>query len=456
MAGFARRAGARATANSVAGVEFPPVQATFWRRGLRRYIAAGGSSPRRRSESCILLSARPDSLAVVCLLTVLVALGPISTDLYLPSLPAIAAAFAADAGRVQLTLSVFMAGFAVSQLAYGPLTDRFGRRPILLLGLAIYLAASLACMLAGSIEVLIAARFLQAVGACAGPVVARAVVRDVFPPSRGAQVLSYVTMAMALAPAVGPILGGQLQVLFGWRATFAVLIAFAAVAGAGVLLLLPETNAHKDPNATRPGRLLANYRLLMADGVYRGYVAVAALVFAGIFAFISGSSFVLIEVVGLRADTFGLYFAVVVAGYMVGTFTSARLTRRLGPPRIVAAGVVVALAGGALMAGLAFAGVTGVAAVVGPMALFMAGAGLVLPNAMAVAVGRYKTIAGTASALLGFIQMGTGALVGIAVGQLTDASARPMAAAIALVALLAVAVHRRTEAAARAARVPAE
>ena len=155
--------------------------------------------------------ARADSLTVAVLLTALVALGPISTDLYLPSLPAIGAAFGVDAGEVQLTLSVFLAGFACSQLVYGPLADRFGRRPVMLAGLALYSAATVICMVATSIDVLILARFLQAIGACVGPVLGRAVVRDVYGREGAAQVLSYMGMAMALAPAFGPIIGGYLD-----------------------------------------------------------------------------------------------------------------------------------------------------------------------------------------------------------------------------------------------------
>lgn len=382
------------------------------------------------------MKSQSEGPTLVVLLTVLVALGPISTDLYLPSLPAIARALEAGSGATQLTLSVFMAGFAVSQLAYGPLSDRFGRRPVLLGGLGIYLVATVACLLAPSIEALIAARFLQAVGACAGPVLGRAIVRDVFGQARAAQVMSYIAFAMAIAPALGPILGGYLQVAFGWRATFAALIAFALVVLAGVLHRLPETNARRDPTATQPLRLLANYRALAADPLYRGYVVTLVLVFCGIFSFISGSSFVLIEAVGLSPDQFGLSFAAIVAGYMAGTFASGRLTRRLGVDRMIELGLAAALAGSLPMAGLGLAGHASALTIVLPMAVFMAGAGMVLPNAMAGAVGPYPQMAGSASALLGFLQMGTAALVGAAVGHLHDGTPRVMAGAIALVSVL--------------------
>lgn len=375
---------------------------------------------------------RPDRAPAIALLTMLVALGPISTDLYLPSLPAIREAFAVSAGTAQLTLSVFMAGFAVSQLAYGPVSDRFGRRPALLGGLALYLGATLACTLAAGIGQLIAARFVQALGACAGPVLARATVRDVFDRERGAEVLAYMTMAMALAPALGPMVGGYLQVAFGWRATFAALLAFAAVLAAGVLTVLPETNRHRDPAATDAARIVATYGFLARQRAYRGYVATLSLCFAGLFAFVSGASFTLIEGFGLSPDAFALSFALVVVGYMLGTFATGRLTRAWGVDRLIALGVAANVLGGVAMLALVAAGLGGAPAVVACQAVYMLGAGLVLPNAMAGAVGPYPRIAGSASALLGFVQMGFAGIVGAAVGQLADGSGRAMAAAVAL------------------------
>jgi len=397
---------------------------------------------------------RPDGAAIVVLLTTLVALGPISTDLYLPSLPAIRTSFDVGQGFAQLTLSLFMAGFAVSQLAYGPLSDRFGRRPVLIGGLALYVAASLACLLAPSMGVLLAARAVQAMGACAGPVLGRAVVRDIAGPGRAAVLLSYIGMAMALAPAVGPTIGGYLQVAFGWRAAFAALMGVALMLLLAVVLALPETNRRRNPRATHTRELLAAYRELLADPVYRGYVATLALTFAGLFSFISGAAFVLIEAVGLSPDAFGLSFATIVVGYILGNFISSRLTQRFGHDRMIAGGLVCVLAGGLPMAALALAGVQTATAVVAPMAVFMVGAGLILPNAMAGAVGPYPEKAGSASALLGFTQMGGAAVVGALVGHLHDGTARPMALALALSGIAAVLAFRRLRAA-QARAVPA-
>ena len=387
-----------------------------------------------------------NSLAVTALLAALVALGPISTDLYLPSLPALARGFGASVGEVQLTLSVFLAGFAVAQLAYGPLSDRFGRRPVLLGGLVLYVAAGVACALASSMGVLIAARGVQAIGACAGPVLARAIVRDVHGREGAARVLAYMAAAMALAPALGPILGGFVELWFGWRANFVLLVLYGAAGLAAAAAFLPETNAAPDPLAARPMQILANYRALAGRRAYAGYVLACAFAYSGIFAFISGSSFVLVDGLGLGPQAYGFCFAAIVVGYMVGTLAAGRLTRRLGIDRMIAAGAAVSVLGGALLAGIAWAGVggglAGAAAIVAPMMLYMAGTGLVMPNAMAGAVGPFPRLAGAASALLGFVQMTVAAGVGIAVGHLHDGTARPMATAVALAAVLIAASFR--------------
>jgi len=379
--------------------------------------------------------ARAESLIVSVLLTAMVALGPVSTDLYLPSLPTIGAAFATDQATVQLTLSVFLVGFAFSQLACGPLSDRFGRRPVILGGLALYLVASLACAAAPSIEVLIFARFCQAVGACVGPVLGRAAVRDIYGRERAARMLSYMSMVMALAPAFGPIIGGFIEAWFGWRANFVLVSAVGLTVLVATAVTLPETNRWKSPDATRLGHLIGNYRSLLRHRRYVGYVLVVACTYSGIFSFISGSSFVLIGILGLDPEVYGFCFAAIVVGYMVGAFGSGRYTVRIGVERMVQLGTAIQLVGGA--AGLVLYAVAphSVAGIVAPVAVFMIGTGLAMPNAQAGAIGPFPRMAGSASALLGFCQMGLAAMVGIVVGHGSGESALSMMAAIALVAL---------------------
>jgi DHA1 family bicyclomycin/chloramphenicol resistance-like MFS transporter len=372
------------------------------------------------------------SFGLAILLTTLVALGPLSTDLYLPALPTLAQAFATDAARVQLTLSVFLAGFAVAQLFYGPLSDRYGRRPVMLFGLALYLVSSLACMLAPGIDTLILARFFQALGACAGPVLGRAIVRDVYGPVQAARVLAYISGAMAIAPMIGPLLGGWLTVWFGWRANFAALTLFSAVQVAATFLLLGESNAHRDPGATRPRQILGNFGELMSARLYLGYLLCFSFSYAALFSFISGSSFVLIELYDLSPQWYGASFGFVVTGYISGTMASGKLTLRLGPPRMVLMGALLGTAAGTLMAALALLEVHSVWAILLPMFAFMVATGLVMPNAIGGALAPYPKMAGSASALMGFVQMSLSAGVGIAVGHAYAGTAIPMAGAIAL------------------------
>lgn len=375
---------------------------------------------------------RPDSVAVAALLTSLVAFGPISTDMYLPSLPALVTDFQTDVPTVQLTLSAFMVAFALAMLVYGPLSDRFGRRPVLLGAVTLYVISSVACVFAPTIEALVVARVFQAMGCCAGPVLGRAVVRDVYGRERAAQVLSYMGTAMALAPAIGPIAGGWLQVAFGWHSVFVVLSLFSLIALIGTYFMLDETNPHKNPYAISPRGIVSNYALLLSHRVYVGYLATIAACYCVIFSFISGSSFVLIEVVGLSPDLYGYCFGTIVIGYMTGTFISGRFGARVGGERLILIGATLAAIGGGVMAAFAWTGAVTVLSIVLPQMLAMVGVGFVFPNSQAGAIGPFPQMAGAASALVGFFQMGVASIVGLAIGHAFDGTARPLATGVAV------------------------
>jgi MFS transporter, DHA1 family, multidrug resistance protein len=357
----------------------------------------------------------PTAVGTTAILVAAVALGPLSTDLYLPSLPSIGRDLGVDVAATQFTLSVFLVGFACAQIPVGPLSDRFGRRPILVAGVALYLAASIACAFAPTIEFLTAARALQAIGACAGVVLGRAVVRDIYSAEGAARMLALIGSAMALAPAAGPLL-------------------------AAAWLRLDETNSWRDPTALAPRRMVANYRSLLSSRAYLGFALVVAFSYAGLFSFISGSSFVLIDGLGVRPDRFGYLFAAVVIGYLVGALMASRLTLRLGIRRLVPIGCALQATGGFAMLAFALAGTIArdawaIAAIIGPMVCYMIGTGIAMPNAQAGAIGPFPRIAGAASALMGFLQMTVAALAGIAFGQLHDGTALPMAGLIAFSAL---------------------
>jgi DHA1 family bicyclomycin/chloramphenicol resistance-like MFS transporter len=375
---------------------------------------------------------------IAVLLTLLVAFGPVCTDLYLASLPDMARDLATTTPMVQLTLSAFVGGFAVMQLIYGPLSDRFGRRPMILGGIVIYVVASLYCVFAPTIEALIIGRFFQAVGACCGPVLGRAVVRDLFAREQAAKVMSYMASAMALAPLVAPTIGGWFHTWFGWRSNFVLLALFGIALAVLVWRMLGETNQHKDPQALSLGRMLANYRELLTHRLFLGYVLTQTAAFGGLFSFISASSFVLIDVMGMQPRYFGLAFAFAAGGYVMGGFAGAKLTHRFGIERMVFTGAIGCTSAGLVLAVLVWSGLAkpggmdGIIMIMGSVMAFFASCALVLPNATAGAIAPFPRMAGAVSSILGFIQMSGGALAGGLVGVLYDGSARPLAAMMAV------------------------
>lgn len=381
----------------------------------------------------------PESLSVGAVLTVLIGLGQISTSVYIPSMPSLVEALATTPERVNLTLSVFLAGFAASQLVYGPLSDLYGRRRVLLAGLGLYFVASLACVAANSIEALIAARFVQALGACAGPALGRAIVRDVYGRDRAAKALAYIGIAFAVSPAVTPIIGGYLQVWFGWRANFVFLAGVAAAVLGAVWLLLAETSPQAVP--LKPRDMVRTCARLLADRLYLGFALSVSLVFAGLMAYAALSPFVFIGLFGLTPDGFGMLSIFNVVGFVCGTVAAGRLTTRLGPARMVLMGILLAVAGSIGMCVPALAGVFTVAAVIAPMTLFMAGVGMVFPNAIAGVMAPFPRAAGAASAMVGFLQMAISGMVAGLAGRLVLTSQLPLALVLASSALAALVAY---------------
>lgn len=381
------------------------------------------------------------STATVVALAALTALGPLATDMYLPAMPAMAEALNTGPDQIQLTLSLYMAGFALAQLLCGPVSDRFGRRPVMIAGLILFLAASILCALAPSVEWLLVGRFLQAFGGAAGPVLARAAVRDIHGPIEAGRILAYMASTMALAPALAPVAGAGLLLFFGWESVFVLLALYAAAMLAVLVYLLPEPLPKERRQSIHPGKVLANFRLLLSQRAFMGYTLVNAAAFSGLFAYLSGSSFVLIEYMGVAPTLYGVLFTLIVAGFFVGTLISGRYSHRLGRDRLITLGATVCAAGGVVMAGLATAGIHQPWAVVGPHIVFMLGVGILMPQTMAGALAPNPQCAGAASSLFGFLQMTIAAVVGGLVGQFHDGSSRTMALTIGLMGLLALVSH---------------
>jgi len=388
-----------------------------------------------------------DSATLLWLTGGLMMLQPLSTDLYLPALPGIAAYFEVGVATVQWTLSIFIATFGLWQLVAGPLSDRFGRYPVVIGGLAAYCGGSLVAMAAPTIEVLVGARALQAAGACSCLVGARGIVRDLRSPAEGARLFAAASSIMSLAPLLGPIAGAALYLAFGWRSAFALLTVLSLLLATAALLKLKETNRRRNAEALRLRPMLATYLRIGASPEFRAYALAAAASYGGLFAFISGSSFVLIRVLGVSAIAFSLSFAVMVSGYLVGTIVCRRLIARRGLQGTIYAGAALQLAAGAAMALLALTGVAAPAAIVAPMFFYGVSHGMIQPAAQAGAMAPFPRHAGAATALAGFVMMGAAAAVGFWIGASYDGTTGPLSytifAAAATSAIVAFTLVRR-------------
>jgi DHA1 family bicyclomycin/chloramphenicol resistance-like MFS transporter len=354
-------------------------------------------------------------------------LQPLSTDMYLASLPHLAAYFAVTPAAVLQTLSLFVIGLGTAQLVSGPLSDRYGRRPVMLGGLLVYVLASGACALAPSMPALVLGRFIQAVGCCTAMVASRAIIRDAYEPGEGAKVIAKASTLLAIAPLLGPILGSHLQVLFGWRATFVFVALFAAALAWATGRWLRETNLQPNPLATRVDGLARIYKAIGASPAFWAYALPGALSYASIFVFISGTPFVLIKALGVPTALFGYCFAFGVSGYLAGTLVCHKLLGRIGLERTLGIGTTLALAAAALFAVLATAGLHHWAVVVGSQFLVMAAHGINFPCAQAGAVAPFPEQAGAAAGLLGFLTMAAAFLAGSWVGVSHDGTLLPLA-----------------------------
>lgn len=375
------------------------------------------------------------------MLGALSAFAPMSIDMYLPSLPTLTREFDADTASTQLTLSAFFLGLAIGQALYGPLADRYGRKPPLYLGLSLYVLASAGCALATSIEGLIVWRFIQAFGGCAGVVIARAVVRDLFDESASARMLSRMMLVMGAAPMLAPLLGGWMLGAWGWRAIFWALVGFGAVCTVATLFALRETR----PRTTvrlGAGSALRGYARLLGERRFVGYTLAGGFAQAGMFAYISGSPFVFIEVYGVPAASYGWLFGLNALGLIAASQINARLIGTLGPDRLLARANLANALFGAALAATAATGFGGFAGILIPLFGYVASLGFSFPNAAAGAMAPYPEQAGSASALLGTVQFAIAAVAGAAVGWTHDGTALPMALVIAVCGASALTAQR--------------
>ncbi len=381
--------------------------------------------------------AYPSRRVLLLTLTMTSSLGMVASTIYVPSIPAIASALETSVGRVQLTFVGYQLAFAASMLVLGPLSDRYGRRRTIIWGLALSALSSVACAVSPTIELLIAARVVQGIGACAGLVVGRAITRELWGREAAAQVIAGRAIAATLMQAFAPVLGGYLQGWFGWRANFTVIAVIACGAIMLVIRYVPAGRA-ANPNSIRTRGMLAGYRALIGTRRFLSYALTAAGSHAGFHIFAAGAPAVLIVGFGIRPEDYGFYASLPPMGFLVGSFLSNRLTRRLGVDGLIAIGAMVLIPAGSTMVTLALLGVASPYAIIGPMILICCGSGLITPNAVAGSLGVNAGIVGAASGLGSFLQMtgAAGATAALSLGA--SGSSLMLASVIAFAGLFAV------------------
>ena len=385
----------------------------------------------------------PLLLAVLALLS---SFTPLSIDMYLPALPVIAVDLRGTAGDIQLTLSAFMIAFGAGQIFYGPAGDRFGRRPVILSGLVVYILASIGCAFAAEAGQLVTLRFLQGLAACGGVVLARTMVRDLAEKDQAARAMSLMMACTSIAPMLAPLIGGQVLWFLGWRAIFWVLASVGVVAFVFAWLRLPETLRPEYRQPLVLSSLLKRFGELVRHRAFMGYAFTSTFQFSALMSFLSGSPFIFIEKYGIAPRAFGLIFGGMIVFMTLGSLLNAKFAPVFGAGRILRYAVIVPAVAGpsALVLGLIEAryGTIGLWPFLACFAPQIATISLIGPNSMAMALQRYPHMAGTASSLMGVMQFGIGAIFGAVVGQTFDGTIAPMTTAMGIAGVLCLLSHR--------------
>lgn len=393
--------------------------------------------------------ARGSYLRFVVILGALTAVTPLSIDMYLPAMPAMQAYFSSTSGEIGATLAVFFGGFALGQSVIGPLSDRFGRRVPMTLGIAVFIIASGAAAVAPDVESLIAARFFQALGGCAGVVISRAMVRDLFDERTSAKAYSALILVMGVAPILGPLIGGYLIAYFEWQAIFWLLAVFGFLCLMAVVLGVGETLPIARRSKGGLAGVMRGYYALLRDRDFMALALASGFAISCMFAYITGSPFVFIELHGVAPQNYGLLFGANALGLIAASQINTWLLGRFSARGILAMAVRTQVLAACVLVGIAALNVGGLVALLPPMFVAVASLGLIMPNAMAAAMVRAQERAGAASALLGVIQFSLAAVAGALVGVLHDGSALPMTGTMAFLGaagLLALGFARRDQA----------
>jgi MFS transporter, DHA1 family, multidrug resistance protein len=362
---------------------------------------------------------------------VLQAFAPLSIDMYLPSMPLLEKVFNATTAQIQITLVTFLLGYALGQSLYGPVTDRFGRKPPLYFSLTLFVFSSAACALATSVNMLSFFRLLQAIAACGGAVVSRAMVRDLFPPTELRKIFSMLVLVLGVSPLISPFIGGYLLVWFGWKSVFYTQALLGALTLLAMHFRLDESLAPEHAHPLHLDHIVSSYTHLLRDRTFLGASLVCGFSSAGMFAYIASAPFVFINIYKLPPQQFGWLFAVIAAGMIAASQVNGRMSHKIALWKVLRVANLVQLLSGIAVLWTASTGIGGITGLFAPVFAYMCAIGFVFPNGNAIAMMRHGNIAGTASALLGTNQFVIAAATTIALGWIDSSSAMPMAIVIA-------------------------
>jgi len=368
---------------------------------------------------------------LIILMGVLQAFAPLSIDMYLPSMPLLEKVFSATTAQVQITLVTFLLGYALGQALYGPVTDRFGRKPPLYASLTIFVISSVACAISKSITVLAVFRLLQAIGACGGAVVSRAMVRDLFPPIELRKIFSMLVLVLGVSPLISPFIGGYLLVWFGWKSIFFTQASLGALTLIAMHFRLDESLAPENVRPLHMDHVITSYTHLLRDRTFLGASLVCGFSSAGMFAYIASAPFVFINIYKLPPQQFGWLFGVIAAGLIGASQVNGRMSHKIALWKVLRISNIVQLVAGFAVLATASTGFGGMIGIFAPVFAYMCATGFVFPNGNAIAMMRHGNMAGTASALLGTNQFVIAAATTIVLGWIDNSSAMPMAIVIA-------------------------
>ena len=374
------------------------------------------------------------SSGLIFLLGALAALGAAAIDMYLPSLPSIESELGGVGGSAQFTLSSFFIGLGLGQLCYGPLSDSLGSCKVLVVGLLIYCLGSLFCFFVGTMMELVAARFFQALGAAAGGVIARAMVRDVFTEKKAAQAQSFINLAFSFTPLMAPLFGGYLLIFFGWRSIFLALLLFGIICLLILILKIPETLSKKKRNTLGLVSIVLGYPRILRNSRSIGSILSGALAFSCMFTYFAASPFIYIDLFKIPDQYYGFLFGLNVLGIIGTNLINARTVIKYGPLVMLRIGVSMMCVGSVVLVGASFFDVLGIIGIIIPLFFIIGSIGFIGANAISIALEPFSELAGTTASLFGFTQMTLGAFCGFLVGSFYDGTAVPMAVIIMILA----------------------